>query len=77
MIFEIGSKAFIIENSRIIREVTVVKRSSDFYIIRFDDDRGGIQVRSTRLFHKREDAEAALPEKEKVIKYQSPYDYWH
>jgi hypothetical protein len=77
MKFEIGSKAFIIESSRIVREVTVVKQSGNFYIIRFEDGRGGIQVRNTRLYHTREDAEATLPQKEKVIKHQSPYDYWH
>lgn len=30
---EIGSKAFIIESNRIIREVTIVRKNSDFYVV--------------------------------------------
>ena len=45
MTFEIGSTAYIVESNRIIREVTIVKRNGDFYIIRFGT-RGGIQVRA-------------------------------
>ena len=48
MTFEIGSTAYIVESNRIIREVTIVKRNGNFYIIRFGT-RGGIQVRSNRL----------------------------
>lgn len=40
MTFEIGSTAYIVESNRIIREVTIVKRNGDFYIIRFGT-RGG------------------------------------
>ena len=35
---EIGSKAFIIESNRIIREVTIVRKNSDFYVVRFDTE---------------------------------------
>ena len=44
MTFEIGSTAYIVESNRIIREVTIVKRNGNFYIIRFGT-RGGIQVK--------------------------------
>ena len=60
MIYEVGSKAYIIESGRIVREVTIIRRSGNFYIIRFNDGRGGIQVRSTRLYATREEAEALL-----------------
>ena len=43
MTFEIGSTAYIVESNRIIREVTIVKRNGNFYIIRFGT-RGGIQA---------------------------------
>ena len=33
MEYEIGSKAFIIESNRILREVTIVRKNSDFYIV--------------------------------------------
>ena len=38
MEYEIGSKAFIIESNRILREVTIVRKNSDFYIVRFDNN---------------------------------------
>ena len=62
MTFEIGSTAYIVESNRIIREVTIVKRNGDFYIIRFGT-RGGIQVRSKRLFASYEDADSSIHKK--------------
>lgn len=79
MVYDIGSKAFMIESNRIIREVTVVKRRGDFYIVRFGNS-GGIQIRGSRLFATVEEAEAILPNKAKTQKrtgYRSPYDYLH
>ena len=77
MKFEIGSIAYIVESNRIVREVTVVRQSGDFYTVRFGTN-GGIQVRSSRLFASREDAEASLTEKWKDQKrFNSPYDYPH
>lgn len=76
---EMGAKAFIIENNRIIREVTVVRRSGDFYVVRFDSN-GVIQLRGSRLFATREEAEATLPKTnmaEQMQGYRSPYDYIH
>lgn len=49
MKFEVGSTAYIVESNRIVSEVTVVKRSGDFYTVRSDRN-GGIQVKSSRLF---------------------------
>lgn len=64
MTFEIGSTAYIVESNRIIREVTIVKRNGDFYIIRFGT-RGGIQVRSKRLFASYEDADSSIHKRQK------------
>ncbi len=49
MEYEIGSKAFIIESNRILREVTIVRKNSDFYVVRFDNN-GSIQLRKSRLY---------------------------
>lgn len=62
MTFEIGSTAYIVESNRIIREVTIVKRNGNFYIIRFAT-RGGIQVRSNRLFASYDDADSSIHKK--------------
>ena len=63
MAFKIGSKAFMVESNRIVSEVTIVKRNGDFYIVRFENS-GGIQVRISRLFATKEEAEATLPKSE-------------
>lgn len=75
MTFEIGSTAYIVESNRTIREVTIVKRNGDFYIIRFETT-GGIQVRSNRLFASYEDADSSIHKKtESRTGYRSPYEY--
>ena len=77
MKFEVGSTAYIVESNRIVSEVTVIKRSGDFYTVRFGTN-GGIQVRSSRLFASQEDAEASLTKnKRDKRRYSSPYDYLH
>ena len=52
MEYEIGSKAFIIESNRILREVTIVRKNSDYYVVRFDNN-GSIQLRKSRIFSTR------------------------
>lgn len=77
MNFQNGSHAYIIESNRTIREVTVVRRSGDFYLVRFDSN-GGVQLRGSRLFVTKEEAEATLPQTKVVGQkkgYCSPYDY--
>ncbi len=77
MRFEVGSTVYIVESNRIVSEVTVVKRSSDFYTVRLGAN-GGIQVRGSRLFASQEEAEASLAKnKRDKARYSSPYDYWH
>ena len=78
MMFKEGASAFIVESNRLIREVTIIKRMGDLYIVRFKDSNGGIQVRGTRLFSTREDAEQTIPNAKGTKKgYASPYDYLH
>lgn len=76
MTYETGTEVFFIESNRIIRKATVVRRSGDFYILRFDEG-GGIQLREGRIFPTKEQAEATLPGEKVQKKANSPYDYWH
>ena len=72
---EVGDKAFIIESNRIVREVIVLKRSRDFFTVRFvENTSGGIQL---RLFSSKEEAQSCLPKKQvqKRTGFRSPYDY--
>ena len=74
-IIEVGTKVFIIESNRFITETEVLRRSGEFYTIRFGSN-GGIKVRRSRIFLSREEAEAQLPSKPKTQRiYCSPYDY--
>lgn len=78
MMFKEGTTAFIVESNRLIREVTIVRRTGDLYVVRFTDSNGGIQVRGTRLYPTREDAEKTVPNVKGSKKgYRSPYDYLH
>ena len=76
---EIGSKAFIIESNRIIREVTIVRKNSDFYVVRFDSN-GCIQLRKSRVFSSEEAAKEHLSMNRHISQTsgrRSPYQYWH
>ena len=79
MEYEIGSKAFIIESNRILREVTIVRKNSDFYIVRFDSN-GCIQLRKSRVFSSEEAAKEHLSKNDRASQTsgsQSPYQPWH
>ena len=72
---EVGSHVFIIESNRTITEVVVAARRGDFYTVRFLNG-GAIQLRRSRIFVTKEEAESALPVKtETMRRYRSPYDY--
>ena len=72
---EVGSHVFIIESNRTITEMVVAARRGDFYTLRFLNG-GAIQLRRSRIFHTREDAEEKIPALvETKRRYRSPYDY--
>lgn len=61
MTYKPGDTVFFIESNRFIREATVMKKSGDFYTLRFADG-GGIRLRENRLFATRQEAaEKILP----------------
>ena len=72
---EVGSHVFIIESNRTITEVVVAARRGDFYTVRFLNG-GAIQLRGSRIFSTREDAENKIPSRVEVERrFRSPYDY--
>ena len=79
MKYKKDSIAFIVESNRTVRKVVVVRVTGDFYIVKFKDNGGAIQIRGSRLFASEEDALASLPQKEQSTRtgYRSPYEYWH
>ena len=72
--YEIGDIAYLIESNREIRQVTIKRRSGNFYIAQFNTG-GGIQVRENRLFATYEEAQKQLPAGQTRRKTQ--YDYMH
>lgn len=56
----INSTAYIIENRRNIRKVTVLNCSGGLYTVRFEHG-GGTRLRASRLYPTAEDAEKILP----------------
>ena len=67
-----GDTAYIIESNMAVREVKIVQISGGFAIISFA--RGGrIQLRVSRLYPTKEEAEANLPKK--VLPSRSPWDF--
>lgn len=78
MVFKEGTSVFIIESNRLVREVVIVKRTGNLYVIKFADNNGGIQVRGSRLFSTRDEAEKSVPNvRESKKRYLSPYEYLH
>ena len=58
-----GDIAFIVDSSRFIPEVKVLKIAGGFATLRYVDSDGGIKLRESRLFPTKEAAEASLPKK--------------
>lgn len=75
---EIGSHVFIIESNRVITEEVVTADRGDFCVLRFPSG-GAIQLRKSRVFASREDAEMQIPKKEPVQSgfHCSPYYFGH
>ena len=55
----IGTKAFIIENTKRIRRVTVIALSGDLYTLRFDTG-GGTRLRRSRIYLSMDDIPVSL-----------------
>ena len=74
MKFEVGQTAYIVENNHIVREVTIVNRKGDFYVVRFENGKGGIRLKEHRIFPSQTAAEGGIPQKENKSGCRSPYD---
>ena len=58
--FQEGDTAWIVESNRIIRKVYIVRPTAGFYIVKFADSDGAIQVRGSRLFATEEEAKKSV-----------------
>ena len=55
-----GDSAYIVESSRFIREVRIVKIAGGFAVLRFADSNGGVKLRISRLLPSKEAAEQSI-----------------
>lgn len=79
MKYKKGSRTFIVESNHIIREVIILRVTSDFYVVRFKNRGGEIQIKGSRLFTSEEEFPAMLPQQKRKTRtgYRSPHEYWH
>ena len=58
--FRAGETVYLISDSRVVEEATVVMTISGFVTVRFTGREWGTRVRENHLYATREDAEAAI-----------------
>ena len=79
MTFKVGEKAYIVENHSYVTPVVILRSYGDFYSVAAGG--AGINLRASRLFKTREDAERTLPGRKKTVaskaygSSETPYDY--
>ena len=79
MTFKVGERAYIVENHTYVTPVVILKSYGDFYTIGVIEK--SINLRASRLFKTREDAERTLPRREQTVpnratgSSETPYDY--
>ena len=56
-----GSKAYIVDNVRFLREVVILRVTRDFCTIRYIDSNTIIRIRKSRLFANKKEAEQSIP----------------
>ena len=74
-VFHNGDTAYIIDSVRFLREVTIVRVTKDFCVIRYKDTSGGIRVRKSRLFLSKDAAIKSMPQSARP-KRVSYWDYY-
>jgi uncharacterized protein YegP (UPF0339 family) len=76
--YKVGTKAFIIESNKIIRNVVITNYVAGFYTVKFEETNGAIKVKESRLYDSKEAAQKTIeikevPAKQKTIR--SPYRF--
>jgi hypothetical protein len=79
MTFKVGEKAYIVENHSYVTPVDILRSYGDFYTVAVGGT--GINLRASRLFKTREDAERTLPGRKRTVaskaygSSETPYDF--
>lgn len=75
-VFKSGDAAYIIDNGRFLREVTVLRVTRDLCIIKYVDTGTVIRIRKNRLYSSDKDAIEKLPPDARP-KRKSHWDYYY
>lgn len=70
--FKAGDTVLIVESNRFIREAEVRSCTGGIYLIKFEDNGGGIKLKEHRLFASKGEVETSIPKTKP--KYRSPYE---
>lgn len=73
--FHQGDKAYIIDNSMFLREVTILRATRDLCVIKYVDTGAIIRIRKKRLFATEKEAQDYLPPEARP-KRKSHWDYY-
>ena len=74
IMYKAGDVCYFLESSRNIIEGTIRSCAGGKYVVKYGDGKG-IRLPVGRLYRTLEEAQAALPKREPVRRYRSPYDY--
>lgn len=79
MTFKVGEQAYIVENHSYVTPVVIIRSYGDFYSVAAGGK--GMNLRASRLFKTREEAERTLPRRERTVVSrtigggETPYDF--
>ena len=65
MTFKVGEQAYIVENHSYVTPVVIIRSYGDFYSVAAGGK--GMNLRASRLFKTREEAERTLPRRERTV----------
>ena len=79
MTFKVGEQAYIVENHSYVTPVVIIRSYGDFYSVVAGGK--GMNLRASRLFETREEAERTLPRRKRTVASrttgggETPYDF--
>lgn len=56
--FRVGDEVYFVSSSIFVRKATIIRITRDFFTIKFEDTGGGTRVRKSKIYLRKEEAEA-------------------
>ncbi len=58
--FQEGDEVYFVSSSIFVRKATIIRITNDFCTIKFEDTGGGTRVRKSKIYRRKEEAEAIV-----------------